>query len=450
MQPLHRRHLLQLGGTMLGGMTLPGLLQAESIQPRSRRATAKSVVYLHQFGGPSQYETFDMKPDAPAEIRGSFKPISSSVPGTFVCEMLPRLAKLAHRYTLIRSVQHTMKNHNSAAYVSLSGYTPPVDDIRLRDTLDLFPAFGSVVDHLSPARPGVPSFVSYPYVLRDGSITPGQHASFLGKKHNPLFFTQDPNSPDFRLPELTLPQHLTLDRLESRTQVMRLLDEQSKLLETSALAQGMDESVQRAVSMLTSPGLRKAFDLSSEPAALRDRYGRTTYGQSCLLARRLVEAGAKFLNVYLSPSIGGTSGWDTHGFNNQPMDPILKKHLLPLTDQAVSAFLEDLDDRGLLDSTLVVWMGEFGRTPRINKLAGRDHWPQCYTVLLAGGGTKPGMVYGSSDKQGAYPASGLVTPGDIAASMFEALGIASDTHIRDRLNRPFPIANGKPILDVFA
>ncbi|HEY8505110.1 MAG TPA: DUF1501 domain-containing protein, partial [Gemmataceae bacterium] len=322
---------------------------------------------------------------------------------------------------------------------------------RLRDTLDLFPAFGSVVDKLAPAPKGVPTFVAYPYVLRDGSVTPGQHASFLGKKHDPLFFSQNPNDDDFRLPELTLPGGLTPERLESRTEILRLIDSQSELLEHSAVAGGIDESYRKAVGMLTSPGFKRAFDLSKEPAAVRERYGRTTYGQSCLLARRLVEAGAKFVNVYLSPSIGGdTGGWDTHGFRGKPMDPILKKHLLPITDRVVPTLLEDLDQRGLLDETFVLWMGEFGRTPRINKEAGRDHWPQCYTVLLAGGGVKRGFVYGASDKIGAYPAQGLVRPEDIAATMFELLGLDPETEIYDKLARPFPIARGKPVAEVIA
>ncbi len=449
---LTRRHLLQVGTAGLLGLSLPNWLRAEpQLTSSSWPIRAKSVIYLHQFGGPSQFETFDMKPDAPAEVRGTFKPIPSSLPGFQICEQLPRLGQLAHRYTVIRSVQHEMKNHNSATYYSLTGYAPAVDDIRLRDTLDLFPAFGSVVDHLAPAPKGIPTFVAYPHVLRDGSVTPGQHASFLGKRHNPLFFSENPNAQDFQLPELTLPEAMSLERLENRTALLRFMDQQSQTLEQTAVAQGIDESYQKAVSILTSPQFKKAFDLGQESPRLRDRYGRTTYGQSCLLARRLVEAGAKFINVYLSRSIGGnTGGWDTHGFNNKPMDPILKTHLLPITDQTVSALLEDLDDRGLLDETLVVWMGEFGRTPRINKQAGRDHWPQCYTVMMAGGGIRAGNVYGSSDKIGAYPACGLIRPEDIAATMFALLGLNPETEIHDRLNRPFPIAKGSPISGIMA
>jgi Protein of unknown function (DUF1501) len=307
------------------------------------------------------------------------------------------------------------------------------------------------VDALAPARAGVPTFVSFPYVIADGSVTPGQTASFLGKAHDPLFIGQDPNGPDFRLPELSLPDNLTPGRLDDRREMMRLIDEQSQLLEFSARARGIDENYVKALNMLLSSGVKKAFDLSAEPDALRDRYGRTTYGQGCLLARRLVEAGTRFVNVYFYKSIGGCEGgWDTHGFDNKPMYPILKKWLLPHTDQTVPVLLEDLEDRGLLDETLVVWVGEFGRSPKINTMAGRDHWPQCYTALLAGGGVKRGFVYGSSDKTGAFPASDPVRPEDLSATMFHLLGIDPKTQIRDTLHRPLPISPGEVIEGVLA
>ncbi len=449
MRALHRRHLLQISPAGLLGLALPQLLHAADTSQKRRRC--KSIIYLHQYGGPSQFETFDMKPDAPAEVRGTFKPIQSKLAGVPVCEKLPRMAKIMDKVTLIRNVQHSMKNHNSAGYYSLAGLAPPTDDQRLRDTLELMPAFGSIVDKFAPSAKGVPSFVSYPYVIRDGSITPGQHASFLGKLHNPLFINQDPNSPDFRLPELSLPGNLSLERLEDRKEVLKLIDAQTDLIEKSAVAHGIDESYQKAVAMLSSKEFKKAFDLNAEKKEVRDAYGRTTYGQGCLLARRLVEAGVRFVTVYLSASIGGcTGGWDTHGFNDKPMDPVLKNYLLPITDQTLPTLLEDLDTRGLLNETLVLWMGEFGRTPRINKLAGRDHWPQCYTVLMAGSGIKRGHVYGSSDKIGAYPDQGLTRIEDISATFYTLLGIDPETEIRDKLNRPFPISKGKAITEVMA
>jgi len=444
---IDRRAILRVGGAGLFGLTLPAMLRAEG----THAARAKSVIFLHQYGGPPGQETFDMKPNAPAEVRGSLKPIQTKVPGLQVCELLPRMADVADKLTLIRCVQHSMKNHNSAGYYSLTGIAPPSDDQRLRDSIDLFPAYGSIVDKFAPAAKGIPTFVSYPHVIRDGSITPGQHASFLGKSHSPFFFTRDPNATDFRLPELSLPSSISPERMESRKEVLRLIDGQTRLIEESAVAQGIDESYQKAVSMLTSKTFKKAFDLSEEPKSLRDKYGRTTYGQGCLLARRLVEAGAKFINVYFSEFIGGPKGgWDVHGFDNKPMDPILKSYLLPITNQTLPTLIEDLNERGLLKDTLVLWMGEFGRTPKINALAGRDHWPQCYSVLMAGGGTKGGHIHGASDKIGAYPALGQARPEDISATIFHMLGIDPETEIRDRLDRPLPISRGKVIEDVLA
>jgi hypothetical protein len=449
---VNRRQLLQVGTAGVLGLSLPQWLRAERLAP-AKRKRAEAVVLLYQYGGPSQFETFDLKLDAPAEIRGDFQPIASKLPGVPVCELLPRTAQVMDKVCLIRSMQHTMTNHNSAAYYSLTGYAPPADDIRLRDSLDLFPAYGSVVDKLAPAAGGMPTFVAYPHVMRDGSISPGQHASFLGKAHNPLFFTQDPNSPGFGLPELQLPADVSPERLASRREILQLIDGQSRLLDQSATARGLDETYQRAVAMLTSPKVKEAFDLSKEPAALRDRYGRTTYGQGCLLARRLVEAGVKFVNVYYASSIGGNGppgGWDTHGTNGRPMNELLRSFLLPMADQTLPTFLDDLDSRGLLDTTLVVWMGEFGRAPRINKDAGRDHWPRCYTALLAGGGVKRGYVHGASDKTGTLPLSDPVRPDDLAATMFALLGLDPTTELRDALNRPLPIAKGNPVTAIMA
>jgi len=451
MSALHRptrRRLLQVGGLSLLGAPLAGLARAAS---RPGKARAQSIIFLHQYGGPSHHDTFDMKPGAPEAIRGEFKPIATRVPGIQICERLPAMAPVMDKVTLIRTMRHEMKNHNSAGYYSLTGYAPPTDDQRLRDTRDLCPAYGSVVDRLAPARAGLPTFVSYPYVIRDGSITPGQHASFLGKAHDPLFIGQDPNSPDFRLPELSLPENLTLDRLHDRQEMMKLIDQQTELLDFSARARGLDEHHGRALTMLLSPAVRKAFDLTQEPDMVRNRYGRTTYGQGCLLARRLVEAGARFINVYFSPIIGGcASGWDTHGFNDKPMYPILKNYLLPITNQTLPVLLDDLDNRGLLHTTLVVWVGEFGRSPRINNIAGRDHWPQCYTALLAGAGVKHGHVHGVSDKNGGYPVSEPVRPEDLSATMFALLGIDPHTEVRDALNRPLPISTGQVVEGILA
>ena len=453
---MSRRSLLKVGSAGFAGLNLPALLRAAeasaSASGRGPKPHAKHIIFLHQYGGPSHIDTFDMKPDAPDGIRGEFKPIATRQPGLLVTEHLPRFAKIVDRFAQVRSVNHRMKNHNTAGYYSLTGHAPPIDDQRLRDTQELYPAYGSTVARLKPVEdPAIPSFVSYPFVIRDGSVTPGQSASFLGKPYDPFFISQDPASPEFRLPELSLPDSLPLGRLDDRRNLLRMIDEQGDLLNWSGTAQGIDSFYDRALTMLASPKVKMAFDLSREPAKVRDAYGRSTYGQSCLLARRLIEAGVRFVNVYNSPGINGTHGWDTHGNNFKR----LKDQLLPYTDQSVPTLIEDLEARGLLDETLVVWMGEFGRTPKVESTAkfgpdGRGHWPNCYTVLMAGGGITPGAIYGASDRIGAYPASDPVSPDDIAATMFWALGIDPATEFHDALKRPLPIAAGKPITQIFS
>ncbi|MDH3584890.1 MAG: DUF1501 domain-containing protein [Phycisphaerae bacterium] len=449
-----RRTLLRAGGLGVLGLNVPTLLRAASKTTGSAPPPrARSVIFLFQFGGPSHIDMFDMKPDAPDAYRGPYHPISTSADGIQITERLPNLARVMDKVTLIRSVHHKMNNHNSASYYALTGAAPPTDDQRLRDSLDLYPAYGSVIDRLSPVASELPTFVSYPYVIGDGSRTPGQHASFLGKTHDPLFIPHEPHRPDFRLPELSLPDHLDLDRLRHRRGLQQLIDRQSHLLDHSAEARGLDAYYEKALAMLNSTRVRRAFDLTAEPADLRDRYGRTAYGQGCLLARRLAESGVKIVTCYFSKSIGGRKpepGWDTHGFDNTRMFPIIEKFHLPITDQTLPALLEDLEQRGMLDETLVVWMGEFGRTPKINKNISRDHWPGCYTVLLAGGGVKRGFVYGSSDKHAEKPRDHPVRPDDIAATIYYLLGIDPHTEVYDTQDRPRPIANGQPILDVIA
>ncbi|MGB0595912.1 MAG: DUF1501 domain-containing protein [Rubripirellula sp.] len=448
----NRRSLLRAGGAGMLGLSLPKILRGEE-RTSAIKSRAKSVIFLFQWGGPSQLDTFDMKPDAPDTVRSPYRPIATSAPGIQICELMPEMSKWMDRVSLIRTMTHKMKNHASAGYYALSGHEPPSDDQRLRDSLDLYPAYGSVVDHLMPNTNGMPTFVAYPHVMRDGSVVPAQHASFLGKQHDPLFFLEDPNAQDFSLPELSLPQGLSVDRLQRRREMQKLIDQQNRMLEYSDQARGFDQYYQRAISMLTSDNVRKAFDLSSEKESSRDRYGRTTYGQSCLLARRLVESGVKFVTVYFSNSIGGrridSGGWDTHGFDDTRMYKIVDKYHLPITDQTLPTLLNDLEQRGLLDETLVVWMGEFGRTPDINKNSSRDHWPQCYTALLAGGGVKGGYVYGKSDAHARFPIENPVKPEDLAATIYYLLGIDPLTEIYDLDHRPL-IIGGNVVKDVIA
>lgn len=452
LNPIHRRKALQIGGLGMLGLTIPKILH--SAEPsKSKTARAKSAIFLFQFGGPSHLDTFDPKPHAPAGIRSHYGVIDTSAPGIQICDELPKMAGVMNDVTLVRSVFHNMKNHNPAAYYALTGHAPPLDDIRLRDSLELFPAYGSFVDRLTPNSNGMPTFVSYPHVMRDGEVTPGQHASFLGKANDPLFVQSDPNDSRFSLPELSLPNGLTAARLQDRREIQKLINGQIQQFDNSAAARGLDVYYQKTLGMLNSTKVRDAFNLEAEPPSVRDRYGRTTYGQSCLLARRLVESGVKFVNVYYSNNIGGRrneGGWDTHGFDNTRMYPILSNYHLPLTEQTLPTLILDLKERGLLDETLVVWMGEFGRTPRLNDNISRDHWPHCYTVLLAGGGTKRGFVYGASDREGGRPDKDPVLLDDLAATIFELMGIDPQTEVHDKLNRPLPISGGNVVHGLIA
>jgi hypothetical protein len=445
-QRMTRREMLRVGGAGMLGLTLPGLLRAEAAAAATgtaRKATAKSVIILFNFGGVSQLETFDMKPNGNADAKGEFKPIPSNVPGTHVCELLPRMARMADKYAIIRSVHHSMGNHNSAACTGLTGFMPLVNDINLRDSPDQMPAYGSVVSKFRPSENGMPSFVAMPTIIRDATQSPGQHGGHLGKQYDPLLILRDPNSSDFQLPELSLPDDVTVDRLQDRRSLLKTLDRQVSLAEQSAEARGLDTYHERAFSMLSSPQVKSAFDISKEPEKLRDEYGRTTFGQCCLLARRLVENGVRLVTVFYSQPSGGFI-WDTHKdhFNEN------KNRLLPTTDQAVPTLLTDLESRGLLDETLVFWTCEFGRTPKVNKDAGRDHWPYAYTVLMAGAGIRGGAVYGATDENAAYPIEDPVTPANVSGTMYHALGIDPHTEIRDRLNRPLVIAE-EPILKLF-
>lgn len=447
-----RRTALQIGGLGMFGLSYPRLLRAAD-QPSGKPAKAKSVIFLYQFGGPSHLDTFDPKPDAPAGVRSLYNVIDTSAPGIQICDQLPKTARVMHDVTLVRTVHHTMKNHNPASYYALTGRAPALDDIRLRDSQELFPAYGSIVDRLTPNQNGMPTFVAFPHVLRDGEITPGQHASFLGKAHDPLLVTSDPNGKRFSLPELSLPGELTADRLQNRREIQKLINRQVQQLDRTAAARGLDAYYEKTLGMLNTSKVRDAFDLEAEPEAVREQYGRTTYGQSCLLARRLVEAGVKFVNVYFSSTIGGREkkeGWDTHGFDNTRMYPILSGYQLPLTEQTLPTLINDLKERGLFDQTLIVWMGEFGRTPRLNDNISRDHWPQCYTALLAGGGVKRGFVHGTSDKQAAYPDKDPVHLEDLVATIFDLVGIDPQTEIYDKLNRPLPVSAGRIVDNLIA
>ncbi len=439
---LSRRTVLKVGGLGLAGLNLPALLQAEQSPPK-RKATARSIILLFQFGGASHLDSFDPKPSAPREIRGEFAAIKTRVPGMLVTEHLPRMARIADTFALVRSVHHNRSQHNPGAYYSLTGREPLTDLVTANASATDFPHPGSIVASLDPGKRKVPPFVAMPTMIADGPFrTPGEFAGFLGKINDPLWVLADPNARDFNVEQLTLPAELDIERVHERRSILKELDAKSRMAERVAAVQGMKAYRGRAIDLLTSPATRKAFALHEESDRLRDRYGRTTYGQSVLLARRLVEAGVRFVTVYYSR---GISGWDTHKDNFAT----LKNSRLPHTDQSVSALLEDLQTRGLLDETLVYWTGDFGRTPKINKDAGRDHWPPCQTVLMAGGGIRGGQVYGASDAIGARPADRPVRPDDITATIFHALGLEPETMVYDQLHRPMPISAGQPIHGLF-
>ncbi len=449
---LCRRRLLQAGSLGCFGLNLAGLLQAETVQAArasgSRPTTrAESCILLFYYGGPSHLDTWDMKPHAPREVRGEFASIATKVPGVRICEHLPRCARVMDKLAVVRSLHHPMRNHNSAAVEALCGRTPLKGDLELlADDPNSFPCYGSVLSHLSRGTREVPAHVALPHVMYNLVVLPGQTAGYLGATANPFQITKDPNEPDFRVDELELPADLPLARLEDRRSLLSLIDSQKARAEQHAGRRAMTEYQDKAFQLLYSEKVRRAFDLSRESAALRERYGRNKLGQSLLLARRLVEAGVRFVNVNDKVHNGQLANWDSHENNFAR----LKDDLLPPADRAFSALIEDLAARGLLDSTLVVALAEFGRTPRINKSAGRDHWPDCYSMVWAGGGVQGGAVHGASDKMAAYPAADPVTPGDLAATLFWRLGLDPAAEVRDLTGRPYRLAEGEPIRRLFA
>lgn len=443
-----RRRLLKFGGTGCLGLSLARLFEAGDSQARASQAAGsplpakiRSCILLFYYGGPSHLDTFDMKPDAPSEVRGPFGSIATSVPGLTVCEHLPQTARIMDRLMVVRSFHHPMRNHNSAAVEALCGRTPVKGDLELlaNDPTVDFPCYGAVLSRLSAAAREVPAHVALPHVMYNVVMLPGQTAGFLGAAHNPFQVTQDPSAAGFRVGELQLPIELSAERLRDRQRLLSSIAATGQPGELAAAPMSVYQ--RRAFDLLGSERVRQGFDLSAESPAVRDRYGRHTLGQSLLLARRLVEAGVRFINVNDKITNGQLANWDSH----QDNFPRLKDDLLPPADQAFSALIEDLDERGLLETTLVVGLAEFGRTPRVNASGGRDHWPDCYSVLLAGGGFPGGAIYGASDKLGAYPDADPVTPGDLAATIFAAFGIEPETLVHDALGRPYPVAAGRPI-----
>ena len=442
-----RREMVQVGGIGLFGLSLPKLLRAEAQGAKSQalKPTADACILIFLNGGPSHLDMWDMKPEAPAEIRGEFKPIATSLPGVQFSEHLPRMARQVHRATIIRSAHHSVNNsHAAAMYCGLTGHDrgelgggfKPSDN----------PAIGSVMGLLRPPIAPVVPYVSMPYITAEwagGPPQPGFFGGWLGRSRDPLFVLKDPNAADFGMPELSLPREVDSTRFGERRRLVGDLGSAPTGLGADRRMRDLDAFQTRAADLLTSPATRKAFRIDLEDPKARERYGRNIYGQSVLLARRLIEAGTRVACISWAPDANAT--WDTHGNNFAS----LKNRLLPQLDMAVSSLLDDLEGRGMLSRTLVAVMGEFGRSPRINGAAGRDHWNFGYGLMLAGGGIRPGFVYGSSDRIGARPASDPVTPADIIATIYRCLGVSHDLELRDQLDRPLTVVpNGSVIEDI--
>ncbi len=445
---LTRREFLRVGGLGVAGLTLPDLLRGQARAAASRPPRVRSCIQLFMWGGPSQHETFDLKPEAPVGIRGQFRPIATNMAGTRICEHLPRLARMADRYAILRSVTHTGVNHGTSAYHMLTGHVHFAPGTLRHPTPNDFPSVGCAVSRFGRQPKDMPAYVALPSVLHDGDggEVPGQGPGLLGQRHAPFLVKGDPTRADFSIETLTLPAELNPRRFQGRIDLQTALDRQAERLGKLPAARDLDGHYERAFRLLQSPKARRAFNLAAEPGKVRERYGHHHFGQSCLLARRLVEADVPLVTVYWnSPHIDDLQHWDTHKNSFER----LEKHLLPHFDRGLTALLEDLRSRGLLDSTLVVWMGEFGRTPKINRLGGRDHWGFCQSVLMAGGGVRGGQVHGSSDAHAAYAAETPVSPDDLAATVLHVLGIPLDQEMRDPQNRPLPLCTAKPVLGLF-
>jgi uncharacterized protein (DUF1501 family) len=449
-----RRELLRAGGLGLLGLSLPELLrgQARAAELPGRRpasfAKAKSCIVIFLKGGPSQLDTFDMKPEAPAEIRGEFLPIATDVPEMMVCDQLPLLARHASKFTIARGVCHADNDHASAAYgMSTGNAYPRPTNLAGKSTREDHPHLGSAVAAVEASRCPVPPFAMVPqYLVVNGEFRSGQNAGFLGSRYDPLVPGGNPSSPDFKPVDLGLGPSLAPEQLRNRRQLLKSVNDHFGRLGKDAPLRAVDAYYEKAFALLESGLTSEALDIHREPAAIRERYGRNFFGQSLLLARRLVEAGVRLVHVNCMSSIfGGLENWDTHKDNFA----LLKHPLLPRADRGVAALLEDLSARGLLTDTLVVVTGEFGRTPKINAVAGRDHWSWAFSVLLAGAGIPGGRVYGATDKQGAYPIDKPVRSGQLAATIYHALGIDATAYVPTLLGRPWQISAEPPVLDLF-
>lgn len=457
---LNRREWLRVGGLSAVGLSLPALLAAKngwaaptgtpklaSGLSGAMFGKAKNVIFLWLQGGPPQHETFDPKPEAPLEIRGPFKPVHTNVPGIDFCELLPRTAQRADKLAVIRSLCTDDNNHDVSGYWVLTGYPYGPGTARAIKPTD-WPYIGSVIKMVKPSE-RLPALTSVwlPDMMRlNDNVTPaGQTAGFLGAMWEPERFVGDPAAGNYRIEGLSLPIDLPPQRMNERAALLSQLNQRVRDVDAAASAGGWTKLSRFALDLVTSGQAKEAFDLSREPDALRDRYGRHTWGQSCLLARRLIEAGTRLVHVNWPREPGDNAVdnpmWDTHVLNADR----LQDTLCPIFDVSFAALLDDLESRGLLSETLVVAVGEFGRTPKINNVGGRDHWGPVFNAVLAGAGIAGGQVFGASDKNGAYPTVDPIRPHDLTATIFHLLGIPHDDVFHDRTNRPQPLTKGEPL-----
>ncbi|MDA1014144.1 MAG: DUF1501 domain-containing protein [Planctomycetota bacterium] len=454
-----RRDIVRAGSIGLFGMSLPRLLEAQTTAretaARIPTGKAKACILLFMWGGPGHQDTWDLKPDAPAEIRGEFQPIETTVPGIQICEHFPRLARQTDRLAIIRSMTHTDVNHLTATHYLLTGQPPPLGD----DLRGDWPHIGSVLSRLGRGRGPLPPFVSMRPKLENTvprfvEQSHGQFAGWLGATWDPLTIDANPALPDYRVGDFVPQPGLNEQRLARRQSLLRSVEGRLDRLDQSGSLGSMSRHYSRAFDLLSSAVGRSAFNLAEESDAMRDRYGRNPHGQSVLQARRLVERGVPLVTVFWpNDGIKNVSVyWDTH--RKEFMDH--RTRLMPPADQAFSTLLDDLSDRGMLDETLIVWTGEFGRTPKVGQRNsdagagrdGRDHWPNCFTSVMAGGGVRGGQVYGSSDRYAAYPDSNAVHPVNLVSTIYHQLGVPGDLELRDHLNRPFVICPGQPIQEL--
>jgi hypothetical protein len=426
---LNRRSFLRVGALGLGGLTLPGLLAARARAGQGSAGNKKSVILVWLAGGPSHIDMYDLKPSAPVEVRGEFKQISTNVPGVQISEHLPKQAAIFDKLSVVRSAYHTNAGHGMGSQWMQTGYQATIE---VND--NIYPSTGSVVAKLKGANdPGLPAYVNLPRKVSFGN------AAYLGASFNPFAPDANPNDANFQVRNLRLPGRVSADRLEARKKLVGEIDTLRRDVDTKGDIAGFDTFYRDAIEMVTNTKAQQAFDVNKESVKLRDRYGRNDLGQCCLLARRLVESGVTFVTI----QAGG--GWDTHGNNFTE----LKRRLLPQFDMGVAALVEDLADRGLSDDVLVMSMGEFGRTPKINTTAGRDHWPGAMSILYAGGGLKMGQMIGTTDSTASYPNSKPYTPGCVLSTMYRCLGIDHKHVFLDDAKRPLPVlSEGEPIKEL--